>query len=173
VAEVLALGELARLQSHGAFDVRRNGVLDPSGVVKGWAVERAARPLLLLPDTDVCLSAGGDMVCRVAGPDSPDWRVGIEDPHHPDRVVAVVPVRTGAVATSGRAHRGDHVVDARTGHTPDGIASVTVVHDDLTWADLDATAAYAMGRDAARWLRTRPRRTGLVVWADGRCELVP
>jgi len=173
VAEVLALGELARLQSHGAFDVRRGGVLDPSGVVKGWAVERAARPLTALPDTDVCLSAGGDLVCRVAGPGSPDWRIGIEDPHDPSRVVAVVPVRTGAVATSGRAHRGDHVVDARTGAAPDGIASVTVVHDDLTWADLDATSAYAMGRDAARWLRTRARRSGLVVWADGRAELVP
>lgn len=172
VAEVLALGELARLQSYGAFDVRRGGVLDPSGVVKGWAVERAARPLRALPDTDVCLSAGGDMVCRVAGPDSPDWRIGIEDPHEPTRVVAVVPVRTGAVATSGLVHRGGHVVDARTGVVPDAVASVTVIHDDLVWADIDATAAFALGRDAARWLRTRPRRTGLVVWADGRTELV-
>ncbi|HRD61549.1 MAG TPA: FAD:protein FMN transferase, partial [Nocardioides sp.] len=65
----------------------------------------------------------------------------------PARVVAVVPVRCGAVATSGRAHRGDHVVDARTGRAPDGIASVTVVHAELTSADIDATAAYAMGRD--------------------------
>jgi thiamine biosynthesis lipoprotein len=172
VAEVLALGEVARLQSHGAFDVRRGGVLDPSGVVKGWAVERAARPLRALPDTDVCLSAGGDLVCQVAAPDSPDWRIGIEDPHDPTRVVAVVPVRTGAVATSGLAHRGGHVVDARTGAVPDAIASVTVIHDDLVWADMDATAAFAMGRDAARWLGTRPRRTGLVVWADGRTESV-
>jgi thiamine biosynthesis lipoprotein len=172
VAEVLALAELARLQSHGAFDVRRGGILDPSGVVKGWAVERAARPLRGLPDTDFCLSAGGDMVCRVAGPDSAQWRVGIEDPHDPTRIVAVVPVRNGAVATSGLAHRGGHVVDARTGAVPDGIASVTVVHDDLAWADIDATAAFAMGRDAARWLRDRPGRVGLVVWADGRTELV-
>jgi thiamine biosynthesis lipoprotein len=171
VAEVLALGELARLQSHGAFDVRRDGVLDPSGVVKGWAVERAARPLRALPGTDVCLSAGGDMVCHVAGPSSPDWRIGIEDPDDPVRVVAVVPVRCGAVATSGLAHRGGHVVDARTGAVPDAIASVTVVHDDLTWADIDATAAFALGRDAARWLRTRPRRRGLVVWSGGRTEV--
>jgi len=172
VAEVLALGEVARLQSHGAFDVRRGGVLDPSGVVKGWAVERAARPLRALPETDVCLSAGGDLVCRVAGPDSPDWRIGIEDPHDPTRVVAVVPMRTGAVATSGLAHRGGHVVDARSGAVPDAVASVTVIHDDLTCADIDATTAFALGRDAARWLRTRPRRTGLVVWADGRAEPV-
>jgi thiamine biosynthesis lipoprotein len=171
VAEVMALGELARLQSGGAFDVRRGGRLDPSGVVKGWAVERAARPLRALPDTDACLSAGGDLVCRVAGPASPDWQIGIEDPRDPTGVVAIVPVRNGAVATSGLTHRGGHVVDARTGAVPDAIASVTVVHDDLTWADIDATAAFALGRDAVRWLRTRARRRGLVVWADGRTEL--
>jgi len=171
VAEVLSLGELARLQSHGAFDVRRGGRLDPSGVVKGWAVERAARPLRALPDTDFCFGAGGDLVCHVAGPDSPDWRVGIEDPHDPTRVVAVVPVRHGAVATSGPAQRNRRVVDARTGAVPGAVSSVTVVHDELTWADIDATAAFALGHDAARWLRTRTRRRGLVVWANGRSEV--
>ena len=173
VAEVLALGELARLQSHGAFDVRRDDVLDPSGVVKGWAVERASRPLVALPDTDVCLSAGGDMVCRVAGPDSPDWRIGIEDPRDPSRVVAVVPVRTGAVATSGRAHRGDHVVDARTGLAPDGVAAHRVGHGGVDVGPRQVVVDDGDRGDAARWLRTRPRRTGLVVWADGRTELVP
>ena len=177
MAQVLALGELARQQSGGAFDVRRTGrggevVLDPSGVVKGWAVERAALPLAALPDTDMCLSAGGDMVCRVAGPGSPDWRIGIEDPRDPTRIVAVVLVRDGAVATSGLAHRGGHVVDARTGTVPTTVASVTVIGDDLTWADLDATAAFAQDRDALRWLRTRRGRRGLVVWADGRTEVV-
>jgi len=172
VAEVLALGERARVESGGAFDVRRSGLLDPSGVVKGWAVERAAVPLRALPGTDVCLSAGGDLVCRVSGPASADWLIGIEDPRNPTRLLATVPVRNGAVATSGLAHRGGHVVDARTGTVPSGVASVTVVHADLTWADIDATAAFARGTDAARWLATRPGRTGLVVWADGRTDLV-
>lgn len=53
-----------------------------------------------------------------------------------------------------------------------GVASVTVVAASLTWADIDATAAYAHGRDAARWLRTRPGRSGLVVWSDGSTTLV-
>ena len=175
VAEVLAIGELARIQSGGAFDVRRPGpdgrtVLDPSGVVKGWAVERAARTLLALDDTDVCLSAGGDMVCHVADPARDPWLVGIEDPHDPTRVLARVPVRHGAVATSGTAHRGEHIVDARTGRTATGVAQVTVVGPDLTWTDVDATAAYALGAGALAWLATRTGRTGLVVWDDGRCE---
>lgn len=172
VAEVLALGALAEERSHGAFRVLRPGpdgapVLDPSGVVKGWAVERAAEPLRHLDHTDFCLSAGGDLVCRTLDPDAAAWRIGIEDPHDLTRVLAVVPVRTGAVATSGSARRGEHVVDARTGRPPTRVSSVTVVGDDLTWVDIDATAAYAMGPDAARWLETERHRTGLVVWRDG------
>jgi thiamine biosynthesis lipoprotein len=172
VAEVLALAELARVQSGGAFDVRRRDAdgrprLDPNGVVKGWAVQRAAQAFEALADTDVCLSAGGDMVCRVASPDREPWRIGIEDPRDPSRVVAVVPMRRGAIATSALTHRGAHVVDARTGQTPGDIASVTVVADDLTWADIDATAAFARGGDAVRWLSGRARRRGVVVWAAG------
>lgn len=172
VAEVLALGDLAERQSGGAFRVRRAGadgvdVLDPSGVVKGWAAERAAQPLRALGETDFCLSAGGDLVCRTLEPGTAPWRIGIEDPRDPRRLVAVVPVRTGAVATSGTVHRGAHLVDARTGRRPTGVASVTVVADSLTWADIDATAAFVQGPDAARWLAARPGRVGLVVWDDG------
>jgi FAD:protein FMN transferase len=178
VAEVIALGLVAERDSGGAFAVWRPGadgvpVFDPSGVVKGWAVERAAAALRQLPGTDFCLSAGGDLVCRTVDPDGRGWRIGIEDPHDPRRVVAVVPVRDGAVATSGAAHRGQHVVDARTGRPPIGVASVTVVATSLTDADIDATAAYAQGQDAARWLAGRPGRTGLVVWSDGSTTSVP
>lgn len=170
VFQVMALAERARVESDGAFDVRRPdaaGVerLDPSGVVKGWAADRAAEPLRHLAETDFCLSAGGDIVCHtVTG--APPWRVGVEDPHAPNRIVAVVPVANGAVATSGLVHRGAHVVDARTGYVPTALASVTVVGPDLVWSDIDATAALALGAEAETWLRRRGR-TALLVWADG------
>mgnify|MGYP001032723230 CR=1 FL=1 len=174
VAEVLALGEAARRATGGAFDVRRvvdgRAVLDPSGIVKGWAVDRASAALRDLDDTDFCLSAGGDLVCS-AVPDRPTWRIGVEDPRDPTRVLAVVPVRTGAVATSGAAHRVEHVRHAVTGLAPTGVASVTVVHSSLTIADLDATCAYLEGAGAAGWLRERGR-TGVVVAPDGAAEVV-
>jgi thiamine biosynthesis lipoprotein len=110
------------------------------------------------------------MVC-FAGPEAAPWRVGIEDPDDPSRVLAVVPVRQGAVATSGLAHRGAHITDARTGRVPTEVASVTVVADDLVRADLDATAAFALDAEAATWLAERGS-TGLVVWRDGRREVV-
>ena len=172
VAEVLALGAAAERESRGAFGIRLPGPggdlrLDPTGVVKGWAVERAAEPLRALDGTDFCLSAGGDMTCRTLDPEGAPWRIGVEDPADTRRIRAVVPVFTGAVATSGTAHRGSHLVDARTGRPPEGIASVTVVAGSLTEADIDATTAYALGRESVRWLESRAGRSALVVWADG------
>lgn len=176
VAEVLRLGDDARVSSAGAFDIYLPGPdgvrrLDPSGVVKGWAVDRAVAPLLALRDTDVCLSAGGDMVCHVSDLDGEPWLIGIENPLDPSRLVARVPVHRGAVATSGSAHRGAHVVDARSGRPQDALASVTVIGSHLTSVDIDATTALALGVDGPDWLRSR-LRTGLVVWADGRAETV-
>jgi thiamine biosynthesis lipoprotein len=171
VSEVLTLAEQAERESDGAFSAYRlddGGKLrlDPSGVVKGWAVERASGFLRELPDSDYCLWAGGDMTCHTSDPSDP-WQIGIEDPHDTSRVLAVVPVSDGAVATSGTAHRGAHIVDARTGRPPEGVASVTVVAGSLTRADIEATSAFALGRRAHEWLSARPAHSGLVVWADG------
>jgi thiamine biosynthesis lipoprotein len=177
VAEVLELGREAERLSGGAFSTALPGAdghrrLDPSGIVKGWATQRASRFLRELDDTDFCLSAGGDVVCHTADPDSPAWRIGIEHPHDPQVLIAVVPVRSGAVATSGTTHRGQHLVDARTGQPVKGVASVTVIGRSLTWVDIDATAAYAHGPQAAEWLRTRPGRTALVVWPDATTTVI-
>lgn len=170
LAEVLAIAEQARLESGGAFDIQAvrspyGGGPDPSGVVKGWAVQRASRPLDALADTDYCLSAGGDMVCRTRTSGEP-WRIGIEDPDDASRTIGVVPVANGAVATSGSAHRGAHLVDPRTGRTATALRQVTVVAPTLVEADVDATSAFVLGDDATSWLRAR-RRTALVVTGSG------
>lgn len=177
VIEVLELGRQAEQQSGGAFSIhlpakdgRRR--LDPSGVVKGWAVQRVSAILAALDDTDFCLSAGGDMVCHTTDIERPDWRIGIEHPLRPGSMIAVVPIRNGAIATSGTAHRGQHLIDARTGRPAEGVASVTVIGPSLTWVDIDATAAYAHGPDAANWLEGRPGHTGLVVWPDATTTVI-
>jgi thiamine biosynthesis lipoprotein len=176
VAEVLAIGDEAARRSDGAFSIMLPSPdgprLDPSGAVKGWAVERAARILRELDDTDFCLSAGGDMVCHTGTSGSPAWRIGIESPHDPRRLIGVVPVTEGAVATSGAAHRGEHIVDARTGKPPTGITSVTVIADSLTRADIDATSAYAHGSEAVDWLSRQPDLLALAVMADRSCVTV-
>ncbi|MEU8050976.1 FAD:protein FMN transferase [Micromonospora haikouensis] len=178
VREVVELCELARLRTGGRFDARRlplprGGVgFDPSGLVKGWAVERAARWLTDLADHDVCLNAGGDVLLRAA-PDRPAWRVGVEDPQSPGHLLDVLERASGAVATSGTARRGTHITDPRAGRPAEAVRSVTVVGPDLLWADVYATAAVAGGPDALDWLATLDGYAALLVTADGRVRATP
>ena len=100
VAEVIELGQQAEQQSGGAFSLNLRGAdghrrLDPSGVVKGWAVERVGRHLRELADTDFCLSAGGDIMCDTVTDNGRPWRIGIEDPRETTRLIAVIPIRGG------------------------------------------------------------------------------
>jgi thiamine biosynthesis lipoprotein len=50
---------------------------------------------------------------------------------------------------------------------------VTVIEASLSWADIDATAAYVSGPDAAQWLQTRPIDCALIIWADGAATRIP
>ncbi|WP_433476250.1 FAD:protein FMN transferase [Spirillospora sp. CA-142024] len=158
LAEVMALCDLARARTNGRFDPRdlpdpRGGGprYDPSGLVKGWAVERAARHLAGLDGAGWCVNAGGDVVVHAPAGQAP-WRVGIEDPEDPGRVTQVVRLRSGAVATSGTAHRGAHIIDPHTGRPAEAVRAVTVTGPRLMWADVYATAAAVQGPDATDWL---------------------
>lgn len=140
-----------RDETGGAFDVRAAGSLDPSALVKGWAVQRGADMLQAAGFRNFCLGAGGDLVVRGAALPEPAWRVGVQHPRDRRAVAAVLDATELAVATSGAYERGDHVVDPHTGRAPDGVLSVTVAGPDLGLADAYATAAFAMGRRGPEW----------------------
>ena len=145
--EVLDLCEHYRVVTGGAFDVRLPGRgLDPCAVVKGWSVQRGADLLTAAGARRFCLNAGGDVVVS-GGP----WRVGVRHPEHADQLCTVLELTDGAVATSARYERGDHILDGRTGHPATGLLSLTVVAPTLTEADSAATAAFAMGADGVEW----------------------
>jgi thiamine biosynthesis lipoprotein len=155
VREVLDACSVLRAESGGAFDAWRHGHLDPSGYVKGWAGDRATDVLRAAGATVFGLVLGGDVVCAGEPRPGEPWRVGIRDPEDAQRVLLVLGVRDGAVATSGLYERGGHVTDARTGEVPSAWASVTVLAPDLATADALATAALAMGQDGPAWAATR------------------
>jgi thiamine biosynthesis lipoprotein len=167
VAEVLGLCEEAERESEGWFTAHYAGGTDPTGIVKGWAVERAVRMLASAGANAVCLNGGGDIQLH-GGP----WRVGVSDPLNPGELATVVEVHDSlAVATSGPAERGCHIVDPHTGAPigamETGLASVTVVCQGLTQADARATAAYALGGRARAWLEKLPGAEGFAVTTDG------
>ncbi|MEV2210257.1 FAD:protein FMN transferase [Streptomyces sp. NPDC050997] len=152
LTEILDLCEHYRVATGGAFDVRLPGRgLDPCAVVKGWSVQRAAELLRAAGARRFCLNAGGDVVAA-GGP----WRVGVRHPEHADRLCTVLELTDGAVATSARYERGDHIIDGRTGRPATGLLSLTVLAPTLTQADSVATAAFAMGAEGVEWAAGLP-----------------
>jgi thiamine biosynthesis lipoprotein len=170
VAEVLELGAEAERVSEGWFSTSYEGRLDPTGIVKGWAIERAARRLAEAGATGVSVNGGGDVqLLGVPGPQRP-WRVGVSDPLRPGGLAAVISaagLTELAVATSGTAERGAHIVDPSTGRSAvTDLVAVTVVAPHVTWADCWATAAFAMGsRQGLRWLESLPGAEALLITA--------
>ena len=124
VADVLDLAEQAAWRTRGCFDIHASGRLDPSGIVKGWAAERAVRPLYELA-VDFYCNAGGDVLIHTTGPARP-WRIGIEHPANPAALMTVLELSSGAVATSGSAHRGAHIWDP-AGRPAAGVTQATVL----------------------------------------------
>jgi FAD:protein FMN transferase len=168
VGEILGLCDRLREATAGCFSAYASGTLDPSGIVKGWAVESAAGMLRHAGSRNHSVNGGGDL--RLVGGPAPGrpWRIGIADPLRPGAVGTVVAGRDLAVATSGTAERGAHILDPRTGLPAEGLASVTVVGPDLTTADAYATAAFVMGDAARDWIEGLPGHEAYAVSADGR-----
>ena len=167
VRRVLAQCEAFRAGTDGYFDAGAALLsgLDPSGLVKGWAVDVAFARLRRAGVRRLCIEAGGDV--RVAGG---PWRIGIRNPHQREHFAAVVVLRSGAVATSGAYERGPHVVDPRTGRPPVGTLSVTMIDRTLARADAHATAAFAMGAQGPEW---SARLAAMTILADDQVLLTP
>jgi thiamine biosynthesis lipoprotein len=167
IAIVLDLCHQIEQETFGYFSAWYDGRLDPTGLVKGWAIEQSSRLLRSEGSHNHAVNGGGDIQTAGGPAEGEVWRIGISDPRDGSRVVAVVEGRDFAVATSGTAERGAHIVDPRTGRPATGLASVTVVGPELTRADCYATAAFAMGATALDWLESVPGHEGLVVLTDG------
>ena len=179
--EVVRLCDLAAQRTDGAFRAWLPGtghiLFDPTGLVKGWAVqeafERLKHDLQSFGSHDALMSAGGDVVVACTRTDTPDWVVAVEDPTDTTQLIAQIRLRAGAVATSGTAARGAHILNPRTGAPATGLLSATVVGPGLMWADVYATALLAAGGPGLWWDSISHDHHGLIVSADGTANHLP
>jgi FAD:protein FMN transferase len=167
--EVFALAEKTRDETAGYFNMRnRAGLIDPSGVVKGWAVRNAARIIERAGATNFYVDAGGDIQAHGKNSDGEDWRVGIRNPFNDQEVIKVINISGQGIATSGSYVRGEHIYNP---HQPaeklDSIVSLSVIGPDVLEADRFATAAFAMGESGIYFIEQRDGLEGYAINAEG------
>ncbi len=167
VREVLTLCEMTRRDTNGYFDASRAGHIDPSGIVKGWAIQQAADRLRRDGWRDFYIDAGGDVLtCGLKG--GRPWRIGIRNPFEREEIVKILSISDRGVATSGTAIRGQHIVDPFQPDVPlDEVVSITVIGPNVFDADRFATAAFAMGRDGINFIGRLEGLEGYMIDADG------
>ena len=188
VRSVLARCEQLRFATGGYFDARAAfwgseaqeriddpspAAVDPAGLVKGWAVDRAADVLDAAGARNYCINAGGDIRVRGAALPDPYWRIGILHPLEHDKVAAVVQANDLGIATSGTYARGEHIVDPFQPEPPQTILSVTIVGPDLGTADAYATAAFAMGEDGPAWTAGLAGYEAMTILANETVQYTP
>ncbi len=162
---VFALSEETKRATGGYFDIKKpDGTYDPSGLVKGWAIWNAAQLIMKKGFSDFYVDAGGDIQTHGVNGEGDPWSVGIRNPWNiHENVQAVRAAHNEGIATSGTYIRGTHIYDPHTGAPADAIVSLTVIGPNVYEADRFATAAFAMGKDALRFIGSLPGFEGYMI----------
>lgn len=122
---------------------------------KGYAADKAKQLLMSKGVIAGIINASGDMNTWGKQPDGKDWMVAITNPMNKDIAFAELPLKQGAVVTSGDYEkfvlfdkvRYTHIINPQTGYPATGIISVTVFAQSAELADALATSIFVMGKD--------------------------
>ena len=167
--EVFALARRTQDEAQGFFNMRKaDGTVDPSGIVKGWAIHKAAQIMRAGGAVNFYVDAGGDIQSQGLNEDGENWRVGIRSPFHLSDIIKVVAPRGRGMATSGSYIRGNHIWNPhRPRETLSDVVSITVLGPDVLEADRFATAAFAMGTEGVYFIESLPGFEAYQVNAQG------
>jgi thiamine biosynthesis lipoprotein len=171
---------------HVALDPTRRAVcyqqpgveINLGSIGKGYALDRVGE---VLRDewgiTSGLLNGGNSSILALGTPpgDPRGWAVGLRDPGHPERRLAVVWLRDRAMATSGATYQHfeynhrklGHLLDPRSGRPAEGIASATAFAPTAAEADALATAFYVLGVEPTRRYCEEHPEVGAVLLPDG------
>lgn len=166
---IMRLAEQTKKQTYGYFDIqKKDGTIDPSGIVKGWAIWQAAQKLMSKGFQNFFIEAGGDIQAEGKNEKGEKWRVGIKNPFQKSEIVKVLSISGKGVATSGTYEKGQHVYNPHKKHIKlTHIVSITVIAPNIYEADRFATAAFAMQEKGIDFIEKLKNCEGYMIHADG------
>ena len=158
--EILRMAQDLKDETDGYFDVKRpDGKIDPSGIVKGWAIKNAADILKKLGYKKFYVDAGGD--AEIVGR---NWVWGIRNPFNIGENVKILKLSNCGIATSGTYERGQHIYDPVGGKKEiTDIVSMTVIGPNVFEADKFATPAFAMGKYGIGFIENKKGLEGYMI----------
>lgn len=155
-----------REETSGYFDCRYNKRIEPSGLVKGYAISQAAKWLRENKVDNFLVEIAGDLQTSGVNNEGTAWKVGVENPFNRSEIVKIVKLSGQGMATSGTAVHPDHIINPLTQKPAHEIASMTVIAPDVYDADRFATAAFAMGTKGIEFIHNLSGYAGYMITND-------
>ena len=165
--KVLELSEETKNKTDGFFDIMHDGKIDPSGLVKGWAIYNAGEILRKKGFKNFYVEIAGDIEVRGLNSEGKKWAIGIRNPFNKKENVKVVYLSERGIATSGTYERGHHIYNPKEKKQADEIASLTVIGPNIYEADRFATACFVMGKEGIYFIEKLPDFEGYQISHDG------
>ncbi len=167
--EIFLLAEETKKQTNGYFDItNRSGLLDPSGIVKGWSIYNASKILRSAGFDNFYVNAGGDIEVGGLNEAKEKWKIGIENPFNQSEIVKTVYITDCGIATSGTYIRGQHIYDPKQKDKMlEEIKSLTIIGPNVYEADRFATPAFAMGIEGINFIEKQKGLEGYIINSKG------
>lgn len=165
---ILKLAEETKKETNGYFDIYHDGKLDPLGLVKGWAILKAAKILKEAGFKNFFVNAGSDIQFFGTNQKKIPWQIGIRNPFNLQEIIKIVKLKNKGIATSGTYIRGLHIYNPKDNFRPaDEIISLTVIGPNVYEADRFATAAFAMGKEGINFIEKMQNLEGYSINKKG------
>ena len=179
ISDILPHIGASRLQMHGSSLTLAEGMaITFDGAAPGFIADRMANILKSQGIENFLVNAGGEIRTSGRPQNAAAWRVAIQDPTKKGNFPGFLAMNNMAVSTSGNyeiSFGGDfhHIVNARTGHSPN-LASVTVTAPTALEADILSTALFVMSPDEAlAYVNNHPQYACLIIDNDGNRTVSP
>ncbi len=164
--KILFLSEKTKKETNGYFDIHINGILDPSGIVKGYAIFEVAKILKNKGFQNFYVEIAGDIQVFGKNEKKENWKIGIQNPFNLKEIIKIVSLNDKGVATSGTYIRGSHIINPKEKKTANEIAGITVIGPNVYEADRFATAAFAMGKKGIEFIEGLKGFEGYLIQND-------
>ncbi|TWR25703.1 FAD:protein FMN transferase [Mucilaginibacter pallidiroseus] len=158
--------------------LRRPGMKIGFGALgEGYAADRCRDMMVARGIKAGIVNGSGDMRTWGTQPNGKPWTIGITNPKHKDKLLAIVPLHHGAVVTSGNyekfvvfnGKRYSHIINPKTGYPATGLTSVTVFGPSAEVANGFSTSMMVLGKDAGlALLKKYPAYSCIIITDDGK-----
>ncbi|MCL7987336.1 FAD:protein FMN transferase [Sphingobacterium sp. lm-10] len=127
---------------------------------KGYAADKGRELMQKLGVKGGIVNASGDLATWGAPPQKQYWKIGLNHPFRPHKMIQVLKLEEEAVATSGSYQkyaeiagtRYAHIINPKTGYPSTGLTSVSIYGPSCEMANALSTSIMVLGREKGKAL---------------------